>query len=139
LSEILMDDVSAGARHACARFGASLYCWGDDRYGQCGAGEFQDAVSGATRVCSTCREQAVQVRLASEAALIATGERNTFAVLRDGTVWGWGDNSHMQLGSLLNEKDPSCRAEECEMAHSKPVLIDTSGIEAPNGPVPMDP
>lgn len=91
--------LNASAFHSCAlRNDATLLCWGDDAFGQLGHGVATDQpvrtpvrVPGLTGVRS-----------------IAGGDNHACAVLDDGQVNCWGDNSQGQLGdgTLLAKLEP---------------------------------
>lgn len=77
--------------------GASIVGWGSNGFAQLGDG--------------TTTDRAVPVRVLGEGgagvldhvAAIAAGESHSLALLEDGTVWAWGDNSHGQLGDSWAE------------------------------------
>lgn len=80
--------VVAGWGHQCAlRSNGTVWCWGSNLYGQLG-----DGTSGNQ---SATPVQAVGV---TNAVRIGVGSRSTCAVLADGTMKCWGDNSHGQMG-----------------------------------------
>jgi alpha-tubulin suppressor-like RCC1 family protein len=68
--------------------GARAWAWGSNVYGELGrgysgsSGSEPEAVAGLTGVTA-----------------VAAGDYNTFAVLEDGSVWGWGLNSARSLGA----------------------------------------
>lgn len=79
-------DVSAGARHTCARFeDGSVRCWGDRRSGRLG-----DGATGMARGLSGAVE-------------IAAGWDHTCARLGDGSVHCWGSNQSGELGDGTTE------------------------------------
>lgn len=94
--------VAAGERHSCAlRKNGTVSCWGNNDYGQLGSGtpeaEFDTAYP--TPVAGIVRATAV-----------ATSQNHTCAVLENGTVRCWGNNSSGQLGngrSGINRDDRS--------------------------------
>jgi alpha-tubulin suppressor-like RCC1 family protein len=94
----LRDDVtaiSAGGYHGCALKGdGTVWCWGDDTYGQLGDGTTGDA--------DHHRLKAVRVRRGSGhlsgVSAISGGERHTCARRGDGSAWCWGDDTYGQLG-----------------------------------------
>ena len=77
--------IACGEGHSMVVAG-DLWTFGDNRYGQCGIGSFAQT-SPVTRV-------AISAKLLS----ISGGARHSLAVLADGHVLGWGDNSVGQLG-----------------------------------------
>jgi len=82
--------LAVGAEHACAvtETSESLYCWGSDAFGQLGIGE--DSPAGIRRV--DLGDQG------ATAVFAGAGAWNTFAVLEDGGLRGWGRNDTGQAG-----------------------------------------
>jgi hypothetical protein len=71
----------------CAtRTTATLWCWGDNTYGQQGQGD------------TTTRTSPLQVGAATTWTTISTAKSSTCATRTDGTLWCWGYNSAGQLG-----------------------------------------
>lgn len=68
--------------------GGPVVCWGDNAYGQLGD-TTQNTTSAAV----------VSVSGISNAIAIATGHQHSCALLSDGTVKCWGNNSYGQIGS----------------------------------------
>jgi alpha-tubulin suppressor-like RCC1 family protein len=85
----IMDDVvqfSAGENHTCAvKTDGSLWCWGNNSYGQLGDGTYTD------------RNTPVQI-MSSGVSSVALGGYHTCAVKTDGSLWCWGYNGSGQLG-----------------------------------------
>ena len=86
LSKIVALDAGAFSVYALRRDG-TVWTWGDNSLGQLGTGS-PDPGPGTPHELT---------RLGRVAAL-AGGSSNGYALLRDGTVWAWGDNSFGQLG-----------------------------------------
>jgi alpha-tubulin suppressor-like RCC1 family protein len=80
--------VSARGSFTCAvKTDGSLWCWGENYYGQLGDGTI------------TQRLTPVMVTgLSSGVAAVATGGEHTCAVKTDGSLWCWGWNQFGQLG-----------------------------------------
>ena len=81
-------EVSAGAFHTCARkIDGTLWCWGDNRYGQLGDGT---TISRATPA---------QVMALGSAVTQVTGRAlHVCARKSDGGLWCWGDNQFGGIG-----------------------------------------
>lgn len=83
--------VAAGEIHSCALTDSGdVYCWGDNEYGQLGAGNFDKNVDFPNPV--------KVIGLGLPAKAIAAGNRYTCALLDDASVKCWGLNDHGQLG-----------------------------------------
>jgi alpha-tubulin suppressor-like RCC1 family protein len=81
--------IAAGWNHTCVILeDGTVECWGDGDQGQVGNGH--NAVANPIPV---------PVPGLANAVAVAAGFGHTCAVLADGTVWCWGENSHGQLGN----------------------------------------
>lgn len=79
-------DISVGTHHICARKSdATLWCWGDNKYGQLGDG---------TRTPSVIPVQARVLNVTQ----FDIGTVHTCAVRQTKSVWCWGRNNYHQLG-----------------------------------------
>lgn len=82
--------VATGDSHSCAVLAdGSVWCWGSDRYGQLG-----DGLAGVDTWSAT----PVAAAGVADASGIAAGAQHTCALLGDGTVRCWGNNTYGQLG-----------------------------------------
>ncbi len=82
--------VTTGADHTCALLaGGGVKCWGDNTFGQVGNG-----TGGATNALSP-----VTVEEITTATQLSAGGDQTCAVLSNGSVRCWGDNTFGQLGN----------------------------------------
>ena len=87
--------ITAGTYHTCALISdGTATCWGDNSYGQLGNGSNTDsnvpvAVTGGALANKTVTD-------------ITGGEFHTCALISDGTVTCWGNNSDGQLGNGEN-------------------------------------
>lgn len=87
--------IAAGDYHTCALMttGGSVKCWGYNGYGQIGDGTYNDHWVPVP-----------VVGLAAPAIAISAGGNHTCALLNDGSIQCWGDNSEGQLG--IGDDDP---------------------------------
>ena len=84
--------VSAGSTHTCAILdNGDMKCWGWDSYGMLGDGGSNDAT---TEPSST----AIDFGSGRTAVTVAAGEQHTCAILDNGDLKCWGDDSWGQLG-----------------------------------------
>ena len=84
--------IAAGGNHSCALLASGgLRCWGENVYGQLGAGDGSFGVN---------RSNPVPVSGFSTGAIsVSVGGHHTCAVRADGTLWCWGQNWARQLGT----------------------------------------
>ncbi|MFO0610462.1 MAG: hypothetical protein U0324_45295 [Polyangiales bacterium] len=82
--------VSVGARHACARTAAGVFCWGSDLWGQRGAGRASRPRAESAPVTVPGASGAVSV--------LAAGGAHACAIVR-GQAYCWGDGRDGQLGN----------------------------------------
>ena len=82
--------ISAGGLHSVAlKADGSLWAWGDNQFGQLG--------QGATDL--NPHNTPSQVGNDNDWAFVSAGDLHSLAVKRNGSVWGWGDNTSGQLGN----------------------------------------
>lgn len=79
--------VVTGRSHACAISGNSLKCWGFNAFGQLGSGRAEYSLPYPVTVSNLTGVKDV-----------AIGQRHTCALMNDGTVKCWGNNSSGELG-----------------------------------------
>lgn len=88
-----LEVVALGNRHTAAlAWDGKLYSWGANDFGQLGSGDFVSSL------------RPIEITAPSEWSGrsiigLSAGDNFTIALLSDGTVWGWGDNSRGQLGA----------------------------------------
>jgi alpha-tubulin suppressor-like RCC1 family protein len=86
----------AGATHTVAQQGDNtLWAWGADEYGQLG-----DGATAQQSVPERIQPNA-QWSLASNTGM--SGASFTLVATADGTLWGWGDDSHAQLAGATTD------------------------------------
>lgn len=110
--------------------------WGANDYGQLGDG------SGSTRVYATNvveandpdNPNAVMNQPLSNITQIATGRYTAYALVSDGTVWGWGYNANGQVGNGRNGNSANqSRAMKVRMQPSGPGVTFLTGVKAVTG------
>jgi alpha-tubulin suppressor-like RCC1 family protein len=82
--------VAAGRGHTCAvRVDSTVVCWGDNRSGQLGiANNLKSSSSTALQVVADASRAAF-----TGVVMVAAGAEHTCALLFDGTIKCWGDNT----------------------------------------------
>ncbi|XP_028027224.1 probable E3 ubiquitin-protein ligase HERC4 isoform X3 [Bombyx mandarina] len=90
--------VACGAYHSVALTNSGdLYSWGANSYGQCGLGTISNKEMSPQHISSL---------IGVPIALIACGNNHTFVLSKSGAVFGWGKNTHGQLG--LQDVENKC-------------------------------
>ncbi|KAM3967385.1 HECT and RLD domain containing E3 ubiquitin ligase 4 [Aphomia sociella] len=90
--------IACGSYHSIALTNnGDLYSWGANSYGQCGLGNVTN---------KEMKPQQITSLLGVPIALIACGSNHTFVLSKSGAVFGWGKNTHGQLG--LQDKENRC-------------------------------
>lgn len=85
--------LAAGRAHTCAVLSTGgLRCWGDNTVGQLGQGHLQSVGDDEHPM------DVPALRFSSSVATVTAGAAHTCALLQDGTVRCWGDNSFGQTG-----------------------------------------
>ncbi len=88
--------VSAGDEHSCAlKTDGTVWCWGSNQHGQLG----QPLTGGGAIFPDT--PNAMQVPGITTAVGVTTGSFHSCAVLKDGTVQCWGQQSVNQVGTTV--------------------------------------
>ena len=82
--------VAAGKQHSCVLSDqGAVYCWGANDEGQLGDG---------TQTDSSTPVESLSLGHGRYAVSLAAGDEHTCAILDNGSVKCWGDNSYGQLG-----------------------------------------
>jgi alpha-tubulin suppressor-like RCC1 family protein len=95
--------ISVGAEHTCVILtdhqtvaDSNVKCWGGNDFGQLG---LDDTFPRGANAADMTTLPAVNLGLGRKAVAIAAGSSHTCAILDDGTVKCWGDNSWGELGT----------------------------------------
>lgn len=108
-----VDAVVAGENHTCALHeGGTVSCWGSNSSGQLGSGTVGAELDTPTPT---------PIADIAGAVAIATTKNHTCALMEDGTITCWGDNSSGQLG---NGRSGSNRDAESENTATPVTVID---------------
>eukprot|EP00971_Amphidinium_carterae_P224446 4452583-Amphidinium_carterae.1 len=125
--------IVAGDYHTCAmNEWGRIKCWGDNSYGQLGYGD-NTARGKSFDMGDYLPEVDLGIGLGRRAVAIAAGGNVTCAVLRDGELLCWGENSYGQLGQgdTTNRGDAENQMGECfpsvDLAEVRAVAVATSG------------
>jgi alpha-tubulin suppressor-like RCC1 family protein len=98
--------LTAGAAHACALFsGGRLFCWGDDEYGQLGAG------------AGPASPRAVAVKMPAEIVDVAAGDTFTCGLDRGGQIYCVGADEPAEGDDLTDAENQAQLAEACKRKH----------------------
>ena len=96
--------VAAGGSHTCAiKTNGSLWCWGNNLFGQLGDRTYTD------------RNTPIQI-MPSGATSVSLGGSHTCAIKTNGSLWCWGANGDGELGDGTNT------------AKNTPVQVMSSGV-----------
>jgi alpha-tubulin suppressor-like RCC1 family protein len=91
-------DIAAGSAHTCALLvNSSMRCWGGNTFGQVGNGS-----SGSSFVTPASVVVDSGLHPLFGAVAVSAGDRHSCAILSDGSVRCWGDDTHGQLGDSMN-------------------------------------
>lgn len=108
-----VSQVSAGYSHTCALAAdGTVYCWGQNDWGQCGTGA-TDAGFSAADVLTPTQVQG----LTGKALEVEAGTNHTCALIEGGSVMCWGADDRGQLGQGLVD------AALDTSAHPQPVTV----------------
>jgi alpha-tubulin suppressor-like RCC1 family protein len=96
--------ISVGGFHVCARkTDGTLWCWGDNEYGQLGNGQIGNGLPQTDPNFDWNIKSPIQVPLsAGQVINVSTGAYHTCAVLNNNQLWCWGNDDFGQLGDNTN-------------------------------------
>lgn len=108
-------DVSSGGSHTCAVLSnGNVKCWGWNAFGQLGngpnIGPGPETCSDKLNRVTYCSKTPILVDGVNDAVAVDAGEEHTCALIKDGTIKCWGDNSSGQLGNGKNSSKYSAGA-----------------------------
>ncbi len=104
--------VTAGYSHTCALASdGTVYCWGQNDWGQCGTGGGDGGFNNADVLTPT------QVQLTGKALQVEAGTNHACALITGGSVMCWGANDRGQLGQGLLDASLDTNA------HPTPVTV----------------
>ncbi|XP_050667406.1 probable E3 ubiquitin-protein ligase HERC4 isoform X2 [Leptidea sinapis] len=90
--------IACGSYHSIALTNnGELYAWGANSYGQCGLGTVSKKETTPKQITSL---------IGVPIAFVACGSNHTFVLSKSGAVFGFGKNSHGQLG--LQDRESRC-------------------------------
>ncbi|MBQ7905998.1 MAG: hypothetical protein IJ361_09625 [Spirochaetaceae bacterium] len=109
-----ISDISVGKYHTLCLFeDGRIISFGNNESGELGIG---DVFFGEKSKNPCIIETPIKFKS------VATGYYHSLAVAKDGTLWGWGDNSCQQLWKTFSDKKFSKSRDES--AYETPILID---------------
>lgn len=115
--------VVAGYYHTCAlKNDGTLWCWGDNSYGELGDGTTEGELCGLSFACKPFPVQVAA--LGNTVMQVAAGDWHTCAIKSDGTLWCWGRNDYGTLG------DGTMSGEDCGGTPCRPVPVPVTALGA---------
>ena len=128
--------IDAGNAHACATtFDGSVYCWGSNAYGQAGTGSITSDNSRVFYASKVVKgKQSTEGEYLSNAVSVTLSHNASCALLRNGEVYCWGENTVKQLGDAHPDDEVAVGS-----GRQSPEGIDLTGIlKAVPYPVKVD-
>ncbi|MFI8963115.1 hypothetical protein ACIGO8_13490 [Streptomyces sp. NPDC053493] len=111
--------VAAGGLHSVALLDdGSLLSWGDNGHGQLGDGT-RTARTTPVRVCAV-GEPAPCAAFLRNVVAVSAGNAHSLALLADGTVVSWGDNTYGELGDGTAAPDRTSPVQVCAVGATAP-------------------
>lgn len=126
--------IAVGEKHVLAlKTDGTVWAWGNNEAGQIGKGSTGD------NEWSTPSDaiQLTPVEVFSQSTDIAVGENASYALKKDGSLWGWGSNDRFQLGHSDYEGSafPAHGSILIKYFHPEPISIieDIAAVNTTNG------
>lgn len=121
--------ISAGGQHSCAiRSGGTVWCWGDDFYGELG-----DGTRGNGNHIRLKPVQVVQgTGKFTNATVLGAGAHHTCARKSTGTVWCWGSDAKGELGDGTRGASLYLRLKPVRVIYSGGPLVNLTSVSATN-------
>jgi alpha-tubulin suppressor-like RCC1 family protein len=85
-AHFLADEIAVGGNGACGRNGSTVYCWGDNSFGQIGDNTTTD------------RPVATPILTTAGAVQLAHGANHACMITTTGSIHCWGSNAHGEIG-----------------------------------------
>jgi alpha-tubulin suppressor-like RCC1 family protein len=125
--------LACGDYHTCAAGGSSIWCWGDNDYGELGNGQFNDPIS----LEGSATPQPVSSALKDSPILALTAGSSISCALVGsggfpGGVYCWGDNEEGQLGvgTVTTTSPPGIPSPQAVTGLTGPTIVNAGGYEA---------
>jgi alpha-tubulin suppressor-like RCC1 family protein len=125
--------LACGDYHTCAGGGSSIWCWGDNSYGELGNGQFNDPIS---LEGSATPQPVTSVIKDSPILSLTAGSGISCALVGSGGIPGgeycWGDNEEGQLGvgTVTTTSPAGIPSPRLVTGLSGPTLVNAGGYEA---------
>jgi alpha-tubulin suppressor-like RCC1 family protein len=137
LTEVQAISTSGESQTMCAlTFGGAIYCWGNDEYGQLGNGQDGTTTvscgSGCTTTVPISFNTPVAVPGVAGAVGLSVGAEHTCALLADGSILCWGDNTYGELGNGVASASPQLTPVQVVASMGGPSLTGAESVTAGN-------
>ncbi len=110
--------ITAGL-HACALVHAgTVFCWGNNLFGETGSNPSIPALSTPTEVAGL-----------QDVAEVRAGTYSTCARKQDGSVWCWGRDQAGELGHAPSVGDPTCGSAPCNPVPQQVMGLSATAID----------
>ncbi len=115
---VVSTEISAW-NHSCVIKAGTLWCWGDNSYGQVGNGS-----KSRTQKSVRVPDPTVGNRIGTSWVAVATGERHSCGIRNTGEMYCWGYAGHGQLGNGSTTSPVTPRL----VLVSKPTVLGTAAV-----------